>query len=832
MATLPEELWLKVIENLNSKDLKNARLVKSSWAEFATPVLFRNIAFSPEPANIKHFKLLAKNKELANHVELLTLDTTTYQAHCNPERYAKLASEYFSKVFGLGAQNTGPLSPTSLHHVLLNDPYKALGSHYLSGQPRGSFVAGYTLYSARSHFMLDLFKKGKIFQIIKQCVSSFKNLKHMETCSYWTANDGSYQRDFELYLCQHLPQKTLDLIPGLDGQFHDSGTRSRITTSAFSAPGAAARDLHVMMLPPNYGISYHDVQMHEITHAALRALRENKIRLQSLSLPGNDYLGKDVEAGTRRGIVPMTTLLLGAKAPGATKSTSLLLPVLRRLKSLELNIDFKHPATHSPLRDSRPPHRLCMALQQMNQLESLSLGSQDYLLGDPAVWDLTHLMLWKKEDYPDHPDALSDDGQDGPGGPHGLGDLMNMLMAMGPPPGLPLHPHHQSPATGTLPESIPHQGSAPTPNASSSQAAAGPGPNTGQAHHPAGAVNNLFAQIMGGGVASIDANGHVTSHTFNPGNLPHNAVGGSAPESTEPKDVKNPDTPLSPNPWPKLRYLSLWSLPATPEELTRLVTTVKDTLRTLRLYKVHYARPELIDPNFDDGHAFLDMGFGGPPPNNDADEGSPSYGDDEEDDEDLNGDLPELVDLLSAASPPGAQASSSSTATSIPANPFSQPAPPFNGHPPEIPSQPNTSNNSGGDDDNKDTSDKWLSTFEMLADDLRLKTCNIILEDHDELYLRDKLEKQITDLDDFPSLGHMASHYILDGDGMGYPLYLTNKLKEQKQRMAQIEADLNALEDDDGYEDWQEDGDHEDRNARGPTKMRNIHICSRWQGCP
>lgn len=173
--------------------------------------MFRTVVFSPEPANIRHLKLLAKTQHLAKHVECLYLDLTTYPGSiCTPEQYAKLASDYFSKVFGLGPQDKGPLSQSSLYALLLTDPFKSVGPSFLSGKPRGAFTAGYTLYSARSHYLTELFGKDKLFPILQQVISGFKKLKEVSAIPYWTANNDPYQEDFQLYLRQHLPQKTLD----------------------------------------------------------------------------------------------------------------------------------------------------------------------------------------------------------------------------------------------------------------------------------------------------------------------------------------------------------------------------------------------------------------------------------------------------------------------------------------------------------------------------------------------------------------------------------------------------------------------------------------------
>lgn len=737
----------------------------------------------------------------------------------------------------MGTQDKGPLSQASLHNLLLTDPFKSVGPNFLSGKPRGAFTAGYTLFSARSHYLTELFQKDKLFPILFQVISSFNQLNEVATIPYWTANEASYQKEFELYLRQHLPQKTLDLIPGLKSTEQDMAPRTKVTTSAFAAPGVAARDLHVMMLPPNYGICYHDMQMHQITHATLHALRDLKVRLQYLSLPGGDYLGQDLDPKGRRGVVSLNTLLGGAKAPGATKSTSLLLPVLRPLKVLEMNIDFKHPGGPGLPREPRRKDRLRKALQQMDQLESLSLGAPVYLLGDPAVWNLTDLLLWKKDDYPEESSSDPAFGPGGLGAPQAMNGLMNMLMSI-PGFGTTLNganPFSQNPATTTATPSA-QQATATSPDAAGTQT---------PANNPtAGTPGSLFGQILGGGITSIDPHGNVSNQPLALSDLNNALNNENSSGNDSPKAVKLPNNAMMPNPWPKLRYLSLWNLPSTPEEVARLIRTVKDSLRTLKFSNVHFARPDVIDDQ--DYDMYLDLGFDVPPPPMGTGFSGMSAGgalhQDQGDDEEQ--DVPDLVDLVDPPAPAGPAATADNAAGPGPSVPATaQAAPPsFANVFGQTPASsafgpqpaPNNTDGSNRDINTKDTSDMWLSTIEMLADELRLTSCNIVIEEHDEEYLRLKLAKDITEMPK-ASLGHMVEHYLLEGEGMGFTLFVANKLKEthEARRVAE-EAMWQALEEEDEDEDWEDDEGVEEAQSdmKDQPRMRNIHICSIWQACP
>lgn len=709
----------------------------------------------------------------------------------------------------MGSQKTGPLSADSLHTILLTDPYKPLSPNFLSGKPRQAFCAGYTLYNARSHYQQDYFsrKNEDLLTLMRQITSSFKTLESVQSIPYWTESKESYQDEFELFLRKHLPQKTLNLIPDLEPCLKRNGEQNKPGPSAFSAPGVAARDLNVMMLPPNHGVCYHDVQMHYITRAMLCALRDNKIKLQYLSLPGPDFLGQksDLDAQQRSGIVALSTLM-GVVDPTAEKRTGLLLPTLRGLKVLELNVDFRQtlrPSMLPPLKDN---NRLRQAIQQMHRLESLSLGAPIHMIGEPDAWSLTDLLLWKKQDYPDP----TDDGDDPSGNPPpaGLPGLLNMLMSV---PAALAGWHGAAAPTAQTAAPLTQPGAVPPPGSALNQGGAIPTATTASAV-PA-AYANVLPQILAGGMTSVDAQGNVTQQPFDLTGLNAFLTGAGSGGA---KDTNIPATPLVPNPWPNLRYLSLWNIPSHPEEISRLIKTVKASLRTLRLSRVYFTRPDaVVEPEDDPAGVLLNLGLGA----NTATtaDGTPAglnaAPDTAEDDEPT--DVPELIDMPNggwvSTSTPAAEApvaTPTTSAASAPSlsgslGPVPFPLPSHQG----ASAYPNASVEQEGGDQG-DTSDKWLSTIELLADELRLSACNINFEDHDEAWLKQRLSKDITKLP-VGRVGKTAASYLLNGDGMGYPMYV-----------AQYQSR--------GTQDEEEDLVKDKRQLPGP----NIHICSIWQACP
>lgn len=762
----------------------------------ATKALFSSAVLSLEPANIRALKLLAKS-ELRKHVKCFYLDTSTYEVPTVPQKYCKLASTYFSSVFAMGSQNTGPLSEDNLHSLLLADPYKPLGPGFLSGKPRRDFCAGYTLYSARGHYLRDFLgtKNKDLVKLLKQITSSFNNIKSVESIPHWTESEEPYQARFRLYLRSHLPQKTLNLIPGLNPRTKSNAEGGESALSAFAAPGVSARDLNVMMLAPNFGTGFHDIQMHWITKAVLCALKDNRMTLDSLSLPGPDFVGQICEANSRAGVVAADTLLGYVDNLYTGNRTGLLLPTLRNLKVLELNIDFKQTLRPGMLPPSRVKNRLRHAIQQMKALESLSLGSPISHLGDPDSWTLTDLLLWKKADYPE-PD---EDGLAPP--PPGAPAFVNMLMNGFA--GLMGMPGTGGPPTQAPPPPV-QPGPAPPPATTPAADANGPaaGSNAGQGPAPAG---NILAQLMGGGVGAINMQGNVIQQPLDMATVTA-LLSGIGLDELKATDI--PKTPMDPNPWPNLEYLSLWNLPSYPEEISRLIKTVKSSLRTLKLSRVYFARPgATAEPDGGEADDFSNL-FGPTHPANGALGGEPTASNDDSDEGDTSG-VPDLVDLVEGGPytlPDFAETSAGATSASYSAS--SGPGPGSTADSSGIPPS-DVTGASEEDDSDSNTSEKWLSTIEMLAEELRLDACDFYFEEHDEAWLRRRLQKDMTEVPE-QSLGKPVGPYLVKGDGMGFTMFLAQKHSEKSIKDDSAEA----VED-----------------VAAPMRL-NTHVCSIWQACP
>lgn len=633
-------------------------------------------------------------------------------------------------------------------------------------------------------------------------------------------------------------------------------------TSAFDAPGVSARrvspvatphreqslvvvsiisiltydrDLHVMVVSPNYSGCYGTVNWHELVNPALRALRENKIKLDSLSLPGRDFLGDRSHGSRKTGMLPLPSLLEGAKAHFASKTSTILLPLFRHLKSLELIIDFKHPGNDMRRpRDVMQEDRLCKALQQMKNIESLTLGAPTYLLCDPSVWDLSKLLLYKEEDYA--PDDDNDEDDDALGGPPG--DVQDMLSAIfGPLMGTAQTVNAGGPTAPPGPGTSTSQGPASTSTAAGGNSTAGPGAPSAF----------TLGQIFG---STVDQTGNLLSFD----------LGAGAPPGFKGKTA-TPKTPLEPNPWPKLKYLALYNLPSSPNEVSRLVTTVKNSLKVLKMRNIHYEDHAGALGQHD--HFSL-TGNGLLGSNQEVNNDDEDAGDSDDDD-----DLPSLVGMEDSSKPPTSapeknsqHTTTSATATgqqgtqgqslphasttplpgSFPTSTF----PLFGGPLPQPPAASQSSENNDSVGSKKsDIADQWLATIELLSDELRLDECALQLHEAEQAKLRVKLTKEVKDLWMIDPFGDMIDKYLLEGSGMGLPLFLSNEAQQIKSEaharrirdMAMTvmpDSKLAGLEEEESWDDVGSDEDLDDDASEDerPPSFPYVHICSQWQACP
>lgn len=319
--------------------------------------------------------------ELRKHVQEVHIDLGSYVSTAdmhvtNLRTYAANLEHHFVRMLDLPPQCHGPLSVDHLFTVLVSELAERLGPEYLSGIPRSSLLSGYTSFVTRTNGSLaQLGREGQPFrEIFQRCLKAFENVSHVETVTQWTEREDSTIR-LASYLMRHLPAETIENIPGFQRVPVPSATSTSASAGLYVAPGAAARALDFMSLAPGPALSgsLADQTTATFVQSIHRKLSDNRIKLQSLSLPGSDAYGIRTMPRERRGMIASPAFVSVEAGPDAARK-NLLLPIFRYLKFLELHID--------PISDLRIRYdsidfsakRLRRAPHAMPLIESLRLG--------------------------------------------------------------------------------------------------------------------------------------------------------------------------------------------------------------------------------------------------------------------------------------------------------------------------------------------------------------------------------------------------------------------------------------------------------------------------
>ena len=390
------------------------------------------------------------------------------------------------------------------------------------------------------------------------------------------------------------------------------------------------------------------------------------------------------------GLVTLCSVPFGSDGPfdATINRQNLLIPVLKDLKELELQCDQVHPGSPFAMsKYSTDIRRLPAAIQTLKLVESLKIGYSNPSIRLPPEFlvpippSLYQTLLLTPDDF-DEEDYDDDDDDDPAGAPPGqmptpmdfLGYLASIVSQTTPAPQLP-------PDTSTGGSGQQSLATAPT------QSQIQPCPIHSTAHIGANGSQNMTADF------ALDMKAAVPK-----------------PNPT--------DEPLNPNPWPNLKYLSIWVMPATKADVVRLIKTIAGSLESLEMYEICFSSG--------DHHSSND----------------PVYTQD-------------LQNHLSSAT-----GSAGAIITSVLGPTVSA-------------SESEESAISNVDQKALAEKDEWYDTIEMMADILRLKSCTIVFEKLDKLRLQSKLNAQVEGLmESDVNLDVVVAEYIVHGNGMGLALFV------------------------------------------------------------
>ena len=730
---LPQELWNVVISGLENNDLKNVRLVSLAFRDFASPYLFKTAYFSVIPENIGNIMAWSRDEELRKYVRVLRLDTAAYTPRISSDaEYASWMSRAFESLYDLPPQLSGPLHGQNLLKVLRHDLSWPLGRSYLSGKARRDFVLGFAQCVARENFYQEMVRSDGIYKSLVKLFARFSGVKHVESISKWTSSVNAREL-FKQYLSR-LPKKTQDLITG----FNDSGAVQttedivKLVGGVRLGPGLGARVLGPLTATPAPALLPSQYIVHDIVEATLRAIVAKEVKLDSFCVPGPDTMLETRRLKKRYGSMTMSPLVavrLSRDAP--TKNP--ILAVFKHLRRLELAIDYYHSGTANHAGYSVDTRRLAKAIQAMKSVEHLVLGFQVDTIA--SVEHRTYSSC-----------------------SHGPMSLYELMLAQ------------ESDWEVTEETDISDESTPETPDADD--------------------FMETLAYMIGGSLLQQAAD-----HTNGQANASHPATSSAAPIGAMPfplipdsqemsccsdkKPPKSVSFAIVPNPWPKLRHLELFNMPAEQEHISRLVRTIPD-LTTLKMDNVyHKASPSSTAtrrgqaPNA----AASQAGFFSVDPSGSNHPLMPMFG-------------PFMV---------------SNAPTGLPGA-----VPPTTSNP-----APPQQHSNGGDSasvSNSRPSSNWVNTIEVISDNLlNLKNCEMSFSIPDREDVRKAICDSVEGAEGI-ALGIAAARYLTEGHGMGFTMFVANLVierREMRDRLKSYNAALAAAK-------------LEVKNSKWITKLRDI----------
>ncbi len=430
---------------------------------------------------------------------------------------------------------------------------------------------------------------------------------------------------------------------------------------------------------------------------------------------------------SKSGFTSLLSLTSVPYAPDAHQD-NLLLPAFKYLKVLELQIDFAHPGPRSIMgRFNTDGYRVPRALHTMRLVEKLDIGYCKPLelpngFPTPSPVSLYDTMLYRDEDFEaeqaeqddETPQVVSLKAQC----PHDFHLLIAYLstncLFQTPFPGGPNPNDFLNFLHSLISQALPEAAIASNPASNTS----------GQPNITASLAQSQAFQAPFHDSTTTNAGIGIGGPFYLP------ADPGSSDGLSEQRESLS-DGPITPNPWPMLKSLSIRSMPAIKPDVLRLIKTIASTLRHLDMRNIRLntskaqphstthstATPTDVTPL----HTGADSGTHGPIPGDPP--GGPVDGDE-------NSDLTKLAE-----------------------------------------------------------EDQWYDTIETMADVLRLQYCTIVLGKVDKQRLVAKLEGQV---DGFTKSGvnvnRVVANHLLHGEGMGLSLFAAGQVKEAMTRAERIRS--------------------------------------------
>ena len=186
---LPTEVILLILESLEKRDLKSARLVSKTWTSLAAELLFDQVYVSVHPENLEVFKAITRHPLLSQCIKTLRYDAVEFAEDCTKKRYLRslrLQTRYLFVEHNreeLRASTFGRDIKTWVEFVTTDDPdddaYRKPFEDY-------DFVNdGYQKYQKCAALQRALFNNGTFLESLVEGLQTLKNLSCVMIDGQW-----------------------------------------------------------------------------------------------------------------------------------------------------------------------------------------------------------------------------------------------------------------------------------------------------------------------------------------------------------------------------------------------------------------------------------------------------------------------------------------------------------------------------------------------------------------------------------------------------------------------------------------------------------------------
>ncbi|KAG6999221.1 hypothetical protein G7Y79_00036g071770 [Physcia stellaris] len=177
-VNLPTEIKTSVFELLDKADLKQARLVSSSWYPLATRLLFDRVYISPKSLDIEVFMECVRHPVIKESIKEIIYDVTYFDASVSLREYLfKLKNEVFLTFWSKPIEK--PSHP--FHHFINQSQSEDCDKDelYHAFENEAFIIEGYRVWQEYAYQGQDYMEKGFLMELLRRGLRDFSRLSSL-----------------------------------------------------------------------------------------------------------------------------------------------------------------------------------------------------------------------------------------------------------------------------------------------------------------------------------------------------------------------------------------------------------------------------------------------------------------------------------------------------------------------------------------------------------------------------------------------------------------------------------------------------------------------------